>query len=94
MQQKFDIIKVALPEKSYNVLVGEKFAPHQLKKFLDSNNFSKIIVITDNIVYNLHYNILTQALPRHQVLQVENGEKAKSFAVAYDLCEKILANNR
>ncbi len=93
MQQKFDIIKVALPEKSYNVLVGEKFAPHQLKKFLDSNNFSKIIVITDNIVYNLHYNILTQALPRHQVLQVENGEKAKSFAVAYDLCEKILANN-
>ena len=87
------ILNVSLPKRAYNVLVGKKFVLDKLKNFLDSNNFSKIIVITDDIVYNLHYTTLAQVLPQHQVLQVNNGEKAKSFAVAYDLCEKILANN-
>jgi len=87
-----NVIKVSLQDRSYEVAVGKQ-AVLQLKNFLASNNFSKIIVITDDIVYNLHYATLAKILPQHQVLQVENGEKAKSFAVAYDLCEKILANN-
>jgi len=87
-----NVIKVSLQDRSYEVAVGKQVVL-QLKNFLASNNFSKIIVITDDIVYNLHYANLAKILPQHQVLQVENGEKAKSFAVAYDLCEKILANN-
>ncbi len=87
-----NVIKVSLQDRSYEVAVGKQVVL-QLKNFLASSNFSKIIVITDDIVYNLHYANLAKILPQHQVLQVENGEKAKSFAVAHDLCEKILANN-
>ena len=90
--QKFDVIKVDLPEKKYNVLVGRQVVD-EITSFLASHNFSKIIVITDDIVYNLHYLVLAKILPEHLVLQVKNGEKAKSFEVAYSLCEQILAHN-
>lgn len=90
--QKLDIIKVDLPEKNYNVIIGKQ-AINEIKNFLDCGNFSKIIVITDDIVYNLHYFVLAKILPEHLVLQVKNGEKAKSFEIAYDLCEQILATN-
>ena len=90
--QKFDVIKVDLPEKNYNVLVGRQVVD-EITSFLASHNFSKIIVITDDIVYNLHYLVLAKILPEHLVLQVKNGEKAKSFEVAYSLCEQILAHN-
>jgi 3-dehydroquinate synthase len=83
-------IKVDLGDRSYNIVIG-KNAITEISKLV--YNFSKIIVITDDIVYNLHYQCIKNFLPQHQTIVIENGEKAKSFTVANNICEQILQHN-
>ncbi|MBS4176567.1 3-dehydroquinate synthase [Lederbergia citrea] len=80
-------INIQTPSKTYPVYLGPEAMKH-LTKYLQKRNYTKILVITDEIVANLHLDVLKQALPpsiESISYQVPSGEKAKQFSV-YEAC--------
>ncbi len=89
-------IRVELKKKSYDIVIGAgKIAA--LEEFLQKSNYSKIFVISDDIVVRLHFEKLNKVLQKinHEahLIQIEHGEKSKNFAVFEAVCEEILENN-
>nr|WP_263325905.1 3-dehydroquinate synthase [Neobacillus sp. Marseille-Q6967] len=88
-------IPIQTSSKSYEVFVGQGVR-FEISKFL-SNHFrdlTKILIITDETVGNLH---LEQLLPllnewNPAVYTAPSGEKAKTFEVYYDALSQALEN--
>lgn len=85
-------INLNLENNSYSIVVG-KGSITEVQGFLSSKNYSKIIVITDNIVHKIHGEKIRFLIPSLDFVVVENGEKAKSFATLEAVCEQILQKN-
>ena len=88
MQNK---ISLSLAERSYDILI-DAGAIKNLSEFLESKNYSKIFIITDRNVADLHLNALKEVVPEAKEIILEPGEKTKSFANLEETCERILAH--
>jgi 3-dehydroquinate synthase len=85
-----DKISLNLGERSYDILIGNG-AIGELSGFVAQKKYSKIFIITDKNVANLHLAKIQQILPSAEVLILEAGEQTKSFAFLEKTCEEILA---
>jgi 3-dehydroquinate synthase len=87
-------IEVLLGEKSYRIVTGANQISY-LEKFLSDKNYSKIIIITDENVANLHLAKLTEVLSNGKIstniIVTKPGESAKSFANLEKIAEEILS---
>lgn len=88
----FNKINVNLEKNFYQIAIGSG-AIVELKNFLASNNYSKIIALTDKIVHKIHGHKIESLIPNLDFVVVEDGEKSKSFAVLQNVCEEILQKN-
>ncbi len=68
--------------------IGELLQNHFLQ-----NNYTHILVITDENTANHCYQKLTSALPKHEVIQIASGEKNKNIETCLLLWEKMTAAN-
>jgi 3-dehydroquinate synthase len=82
-------ITINLSERSYDILIGKDIIG-DISQFLLTRKYSKIFVITDKNVANIHLNNLKKFLVNFDLLEVENGEKSKSFDNFSNLCNQIL----
>ncbi|WML45109.1 3-dehydroquinate synthase [Neobacillus sp. PS3-40] len=82
--------------KKYNVVIGVN-ALAELKPFLTTyfDQLTKILIITDEHVANLHLSKLIDSLEElnHVVFIAPNGEKAKTFEVYYNALTVALENH-
>lgn len=85
-----DKISLNLGERSYDILIGNG-AIAELAGFVAEKKYSKIFIITDKNVANLHLEKIKKILPSAETLILEAGEQSKSFAVLEKTCEEILA---
>lgn len=83
-------ISVALNERSYDIIIGKNSIEH-LHKFLSENNYSKIFIITDENVANLHLSKLQSILPNAETIITKAGETTKSFSSLEKIAEEILS---
>jgi 3-dehydroquinate synthase len=51
-----------------------------IQSFLQTRNYSKLAVLTDENTFLHCYPLLQKSLPVHQVIQVKSGEEAKNLA--------------
>ncbi len=95
MSQK---ISVDLGSRSYEILVGIN-SINNLQHFLESKSYSKLVIISDENVYQFHrtclIKVLNQAFPekiKEKLIEIEvlPGEGSKSFRVFEEISEKIL----
>jgi 3-dehydroquinate synthase len=80
-------ITVDTASKSYPVYIG-KNALNELGKLLDEKKYTKLLMITDEIVGPLHLETLLGAIPKHlphSVYTVPGGEQAKQMSV-FEAC--------
>ncbi|OIK17125.1 3-dehydroquinate synthase [Bacillus sp. MUM 116] len=89
------IIPIQTASKNYEVFVGEGIRK-EIRSFLDKhfNNLTKILIITDETVGNLHLEKLLDCLkPLEPVIfTAPSGEKAKTFEVFYSALGTALEN--
>lgn len=85
-----DKISLNLGERSYDILIGNG-AISELSGFASQKKYSKIFIITDKNVANLHLAKIQKILPASETLILEAGEQTKSFASLEKTCEEILA---
>ncbi len=87
-------IALNLGDASYKIRVGAGEIAH-LKQFLQQKKYSKIFVVSDKIVANLHFAKLKEALTGFDpvLVRIESGEQSKSFTILEKTCEEILAQN-
>ncbi len=87
-------ITVNLGDKSYQIIIGTGEINY-LAKFLAAKNYSKIIIITDKNVANLHLTKLVDSLSNSKIptefIITEPGESAKSFANLEKIAEEIIS---
>ena len=88
----FNKVTLDLQEKSYQIIVGSAILEH-LKAFLETHNYSKIIVISDENVIKFHGEKLKNISQSIDFVVVKAGENSKSFAVFEKTCEEILQKN-
>ncbi|MFC5463285.1 3-dehydroquinate synthase [Lederbergia graminis] len=87
-------ITVETPSKKYPVFIGNS-ALTELSNHLQQRNYTKLLVITDEKVGELHLNTLKDVLPKNDdvfFFQVPTGEKAKQFSV-YEQCLTFALEN-
>ncbi len=89
-------IRVNLDQRSYDIVIGANKINY-LNDFLAQNNYSKIFVITDKNVADLHlqtlHNNLDKSSITYETIITESGEQTKSFASLQNICEEILSKN-
>ncbi|OFW80931.1 MAG: 3-dehydroquinate synthase [Alphaproteobacteria bacterium RIFCSPLOWO2_01_FULL_40_26] len=83
-------VSLSLGERSYDIVI-EKNALDFLPQFLAEKKYSKIFVITDENVANLHLSRLCGVLHNAEKIILPCGEKTKSFALLEKTCEEILS---
>lgn len=86
-------VSINLEGRSYNIMVGAN-SKQILKQFFAENSYSKIFIITDENVANLHLKeleaVLAQSEIKPHVIITKAGEQTKSFSSLEGICEKIL----
>lgn len=86
-------ITVNLQDRSYEICIGANVI-NNLTTFLAQKKYSKIVIITDENVYNIYQEYLNEVLKNnYELVVVKAQEQSKSFAVLEDVCEKILQLN-
>lgn len=87
-------ISVALNERSYDIVIDSNSIEY-LVEFLSKKTYSKIFVITDTNVAELHLSRLREVLQKTNIVTetviTEAGEQTKSFHSLEKICEEILA---
>lgn len=87
-------VRVALGERSYDVLIGAALLPQAADLFHARLGAPKCAVVTDENVAGHHLRPLEQglaALGRHAgTIILAPGEGTKSFGILADLCERLL----
>ncbi|GIN92029.1 3-dehydroquinate synthase [Siminovitchia terrae] len=81
-------ITVQTASKSYPIYIKPN-GLDELSKVIQKNNFTNLLIITDETVGRLHLDNLRSALPEtvdHSVYTVPSGEKAKQMSV-YESCQ-------
>jgi 3-dehydroquinate synthase len=86
-----DIINISTQSKHYNVYIGKDILTLLEESF---DNYSKLLIITDDHLKSLHLNTLKKYLPDIEtyIYIAPNGEHAKSFKV-YEDCLSFGLNN-
>jgi 3-dehydroquinate synthase len=87
MQNK---LSLTLKDRSYDILIDEG-AIKKLPEFLNTKNYSKIFIITDRNVAQLHLSSLKKLVPGAEEIVLGAGEQTKSFASLESVCEEILS---
>jgi 3-dehydroquinate synthase len=86
-------ISLALGSRSYDIFIGANSIQH-LVDFLAKNTYSKVFVITDKNVADLHLASLQAVLNKVkisvEIIVNEVGEKTKSFEFLKKTCDEIL----
>lgn len=87
------IVKVALKENAYNIVIGTNILP-RLGDALSRLNIGKdAVVVTTPPIRRHHGRALSEALYKSgftvKVFEVPDGEKSKSFRIAFGLMEQI-----
>ena len=89
-----EMVKVSLDNRSYNIIVGKGVIDCLSNNIKEINNYSKIVVIVDQNVANLHLDSLNNQLKSLSIeiknIVIEAGESAKSFSNLQNLAEQIL----
>lgn len=89
-------VRVNLDPRSYDILIGANSIEY-LSEFLAQKTYSKVFIITDNNVENLHLAKLTEVLQKTKITQeiivTKSGEQTKSFQSLEKICEEILSKN-
>lgn len=96
-------ITLDLGDKSYEIVVANQ-SVNQLSEFLIAKNYSKIVVISDQNVFALHFSKIVAVLrgvygsddliaQKLVNIKIVPGESSKSFAVLEEICEQILQQN-
>jgi 3-dehydroquinate synthase len=90
-----ETIQIKTDSKSYEVMIGEGVLS-KIKPFLSShfNQLTKIMIITDEIVADLHLPKLLKELNEFQpvIFTAPGGERAKTFEVFYNALSAALEN--
>lgn len=90
-----ETIQIQTSSKSYNVFVGEGVRS-EISTFLNNHftNLTKIYIITDETVANIHLDNLLPLLSEWNpvIFTAPSGEKAKTFEVYYDALSIALEN--
>jgi 3-dehydroquinate synthase len=91
-----ETVVIQTVSKTYDVTIGEKVIT-EINSFLTSHfdQLTKIMIITDETVSNLHLSTLKDALKNVDpiVFVAPSGEKAKTFEVYYDALTAALLNH-
>ncbi len=82
-------ITINLSERSYDILIGKDIID-EISHFLVIKKYSKIFVITDKNVAKLHLKNLEKVLFNFDLIEVESGERSKSFENFSNLCDQVL----
>ena len=89
-------IRVDFDQRGYDILIDAGSVEY-LVEFLCQNKYSKIFIITDNNVADLHLARLQEVLSKAQVasnvIKTQAGEQTKSFEFLEKVCEEILEKN-
>ncbi len=89
-------IRVNLDQRSYDIVIGANSIEY-LHEFLAQKNYSKIFIITDKNVANLHLARLEEVLKKTKIITeivvTPSGEQTKSFLFLEKICEEILEKN-
>lgn len=87
-------ISVNLAERSYDIIVGAD-SIEKLSEYLKDKSYSKIFVITDENVDQLHSKKLLEVLQKTNMttekIVTKAGEQTKSFASLQNVCDQILS---
>jgi 3-dehydroquinate synthase len=90
-----EAIQIQTSSKTYDVYVGEGVRS-EITTFLKQHfsNLTKILIITDETVENIHLEKLLPLLPEWKpvIFTAPSGEKAKTFEVYYDALSMALEN--
>jgi 3-dehydroquinate synthase len=86
-------IPIETSSKSYPVYIGHG-AIKVLGDFLKKNNYTSVMVITDENVANYHLSLFREQAGLDQLVEkiVPGGEQAKTFDVYYDCLSTALEN--
>ncbi len=91
---KKEIVEVNLVGKSYDIVIGGGVIEEISKRIIQIKSYSKIIILTDQNVAELHLETLRDQLKKVPAdvknIIVDPGEKSKSFSNLQDVVEKIL----
>ncbi|MES2677522.1 MAG: 3-dehydroquinate synthase [Pseudomonadota bacterium] len=89
-----EIVTVSLGEKSYNIVIGSGAINELGAQINKIKSYSKIIVLTDQNIANLHLQTLNNQLNKIsgevKNIIVPAGEKAKSFSNLENVLEQVL----
>ena len=83
-------IAVELGDRSYDIIIA-KISLENLSQFLAQKNYSKIFILTDENVADLHLARLQTVMLKSETITVPAGEQTKSFSIFEKICEEILA---
>lgn len=88
------IINLDLGTRSYDIVISRS-ASDRINKFLSENSkiYSKIFIISDENVANLHLSDLKSKIEHNFALEsliVPAGESSKSFDVFQEVCDEVL----
>lgn len=66
----------------------------ELQEFLDQNQVSKVIVLTDETILRLYSNYINEIVKTNSlIITVPAGEKAKSLSVYETVCQKLISES-
>ncbi|MCP4382739.1 MAG: 3-dehydroquinate synthase [Hyphomicrobiales bacterium] len=89
------VIPVALGERSYDIVIGRGIIDDAGKEIAARLPGSKLAVVTDATVADLHLSTLTRSLDNADIeyveIVVEPGESSKSFATLESVLDDLLA---
>jgi 3-dehydroquinate synthase len=64
----------------------------ELKNFLNTKNYSKLSVLTDENTFHHCYPLLRSALPPHELIQVDSGEEHKNLQTCTSIWQSMTDN--
>jgi len=95
--QNIKSLKVALENRSYDILIGENLIADAARHIMPVLQQKRIIIITDKNVAGLHLQALEKSLGEAEIktesIIIPAGEQSKSFSSLEKLTEEILEKN-
>ena len=93
-RRKQSLVRVDLGNRGYDIIVGNCVISDLDFHIKRIGNYSKIVIVTDSNVANMHQKLLQEQLKnlsiQARIIIVEAGEKAKSFVNLQNILEQIL----
>lgn len=77
----------------YNIVL-DQFAISHTDQYVNFNNYSKVILLTEKKIFKLWYKNIQQYFPKNiEIIQVESGENIKNIKTATKIWQKMINLN-